>query len=104
MGLTLFHSLPFACVLTEDIIAFCMDEHPREEVTLDTNPLALPQVWSVFKLAITLKNHIVPFQIRKKSYILTCALLPQLFFNLKNCKEHKKMYLFYCVFRGQKVN
>jgi len=53
MGLALFHLLPSACVQTEHIIAFFMGEHPREEVTLDTNLLVLSQIWPVFKLAIS---------------------------------------------------
>lgn len=64
MGLALFHPSP--CVQTEHIMAFCMDEHPQEKVTLDMSPLPLPRILSVFKLAISLKNHIVLFQITTK--------------------------------------
>lgn len=33
MGLALFQPLPVACIQTEHVIVFCMDEHSREEVT-----------------------------------------------------------------------
>lgn len=42
MGLALFQPLPSTCVHTEHIIAFCINEHSREEVTPDTSPSALP--------------------------------------------------------------
>lgn len=100
-GLALIHPLPSRLCSGRAHYCFLHGWAPWGRSNSRYEPIS--PAMNMVCIQISLKNHIVLFQITvmKKSYILTCPLLPQLFFNLKNWRERDK-YIYFIGFREDK--